>query len=82
MLLDITAVSYLEGYKLLLTFENNEQKVVDLSNRLEGPIFEAVKDISVFKKVFVDKSLGTIVWPNGADKAPDMLYEIGTPHAN
>lgn len=79
MLLDIIDVSYLSGYKLILTFENGEKKLVDLENRLEGPIFAPLKDLSYFKRVYVDKELGTIAWPNGADKAPDMLYKISLP---
>ena len=77
MLLDITDVKYVSGYTLILTFENGEKKKVDLQKRLLGPIFEPLKDTAYFKKVYVDKELGTIAWPNGADKAPDTLYEIG-----
>jgi hypothetical protein len=77
MLLDVVGVVYISGYKLAITFENGEQKLVDLQKRLNGPIFEPLKDINYFKQVFVDKSLGTIAWPNGADKAPETLYEIG-----
>lgn len=77
MLLDIIDVEYDSDYKLIVTFENNEKKIVDLKDRLIGPIFEPLKDLNFFKKVFVDKDLGTIRWPNGADKAPETLYEIG-----
>ena len=77
MLLDVTHAQYKEGYQLILTFENGERKLVDLKNRLEGPIFEPLKDLNMFKQVFVDKNLGTIAWPNGADKAPETLYQIG-----
>lgn len=77
MLLDIIDVEYQSEYKLTLTFENGEKKRVDLKDRLNGPIFEPLKKIDYFKKVFVDKNLGTIAWPNGADKAPDTLYQIG-----
>ncbi len=77
MLLDVIEVVYVSGYKLMLTFENGEKKIVDLKDRLIGPICEPLKDVSYFKKVFIDKELGTIAWPNGADKAPEVLYEIG-----
>lgn len=77
MLLDVIKVVYNSGYKLIVTFENGEEKLVDLKDRLIGPIFEPLKDISYFKKVYVDKESGTIAWPNGADKAPETLYEIG-----
>ena len=79
MLLDITHVKHLSAYTLLLTFENGEKRKVDLQDRLIGPIFEPLKNIDYFKQVFVDKELGTIAWPNGADKAPDTLYTIGIP---
>ena len=77
MLLDVIKVLYISDYKLILTFENGERKLVDLRERLIGPIFEPLKDVNYFKKVYVDKELGTIAWPNGADKAPETLYEIG-----
>jgi hypothetical protein len=77
MLLDITKVQYVTEYKLILTFENGERKMVDLKDRLNGPIFESLRDIDKFKLVYVDSNLGTISWPNGADKAPETLYKIG-----
>jgi hypothetical protein len=79
MLLDIVSVSYVGDYKLILLFENGEKRLVDLKDRLIGPIFEPLKDVNYFKTVFIDKELGTIAWPNGADKAPDTLYRIGQP---
>lgn len=77
MLLDVISGDHYSDYKLILTFKNGEKKLVDLKDRLLGPIFEPLKDINYFKKVYVDKEMGTIVWPNGADKAPDTLYAIG-----
>jgi hypothetical protein len=79
MLLDVIKVVYNSGYKLIVIFENGEEKLVDLKDRLIGPVFEPLKDINYFKKVYVDKESGTIAWPNGADKAPETLYEIGIP---
>ena len=73
----ITEVSYIEGYKLKLKFENNKYKFVDLQPYLEGKIFEPLKDISYFKSVTLNKDIDTIVWPNNADFSPDFLYEIG-----
>ena len=51
---------------------------VDLTDRLAGqvgPVFEPLKDPAYFAQVTVDAELGTVVWPNGADLAPDALYE-------
>lgn len=61
MLLDITDVTYLSEYKLLLTFESGEKRVVDLKHHLIGPIFQPLKELDAFKKVYVDHEQGTIV---------------------
>lgn len=68
---------YLEGYKLLLTFENGVRKVVDLGPHLEGEVFEPLQDHEYFQQVYVNADTETIEWPNGADLAPEFLWEIG-----
>ncbi|MCP4371081.1 MAG: DUF2442 domain-containing protein [Deltaproteobacteria bacterium] len=77
--IEVTKVIYLEGYTLLLTFSTGEQKVVDLQDRLNGEIFEPLRNLEYFKQVTVDLDLGTICWSNEADFAPDTLYNIGVP---
>ncbi len=72
-------VKYVSEYKLLLTFDDNTVKLVDLAHELDGEIFEPLKDVNYFKTVRVDPDLDTIVWDNGADIAPEFLYEIGVP---
>lgn len=69
---------YLEGYKIQLTFDNNEIKIVDLEKHLSGEIFEPLKNLSYFKTFKLDEDLYTITWENGADISPDFLYEIGS----
>jgi len=69
--------SYVDGYKLEIKFENDEIRLVDLENHLDGGIFEALKDISFFKSFVVNQDIDTVVWPNDADFSPDFLYEIG-----
>jgi len=78
----VTKVSYIDGYKLKLKFENNEYKVVDLQLHLEGKIFEPLKNISYFKTATLNEDIDTVVWPNNADFSPDFLYEIGQPVNN
>lgn len=76
----VKSVKSLEGFKVLLAFSNGVQKVVDLEPFLRGPIFEPIRtDADVFRSVRVDDELGTIVWDNGADIDPDVLYGAQKP---
>ena len=65
-----------EAFRVHLEFTDGTHREVDLSVFLRGPIFEAIRqDSEVFRRVRVDERAGTIVWPNGADIDPDVLYE-------
>jgi len=77
MFLRIISVTYLGNYKLRLEFNNGIVKDVDLKGELYGEIFEPLKDIEFFRQVRVNPDTNTIEWPNGADFAPEFLYEIG-----
>ena len=77
MFIHIEAVTYMNDYKLCLKFNDGMIKEVDLQPELYGEIFEPLKDINYFKKVYVNENTKTIEWPNGADFAPEFLYEIG-----
>ena len=48
---------------------------VDLEHELDGPIFEPLRDPRYFAQFTVDPELRTVTWPNGADFAPEFLYE-------
>ncbi|MCX7001378.1 MAG: DUF2442 domain-containing protein [Candidatus Sumerlaeota bacterium] len=69
--------SYLGGYKLRIRFEDEEERVVDLSKHLDGPVFDPLKNLTFFKQFAVNHDIDTIIWPNGADFSPDFLYEVG-----
>lgn len=78
----IQSVVPLEDFNVTLTFTDGTERVVDLAPYLNGPVFEPLKrDPETFRSVRVDDELGTIVWPNGADICPDVLYESLTPAA-
>ncbi len=68
---------YIKDYQLLLTFEDEKSKLVDLKDHLEGEIFAPLKNITYFKKIMLNQDLDTIMWENGADVSPDFLYDIG-----
>ena len=69
----VKSARYLRKTLVELTFTNGEMKVVDLAPLMNGPVFVRAKQPAVFKKLFVDG--GTVCWPNGADLAPEALYE-------
>ena len=79
MLKDIVEVKHLGGYRLRLRFEDGVTGDVNLEGKLEfRGVFALLKDPAEFAKVFVNSELGTIVWPNGADLDPDVLYAAVT----
>lgn len=73
----VTNAVYLSGYKLLLTFQSGVKKVVDLEPYLEGEILKPLRDVQYFRTVTVNPDIDTIAWDNGADFAPEFLFEIG-----
>ena len=77
MFIEITKAEYLEGYKLRIHFSNGEIRIADLEASLKGPIFESLKNIEEFRRFSIPYN--TIQWENGADFAPEFLYEISRP---
>lgn len=74
-MIEVKSANYLGEYKIEFFFSNGEKKVVDLENSLQGEIFQPLKDPSVFKSFQI--KFNTIEWENGADFAPEYLYELG-----
>jgi len=70
----IVSVRPLDGYRLEIVFADGVRGVVALKDRLFGPVFEPLRDVTFFRQVTVD-AYGAVCWPNGADLAPDALYE-------
>ena len=75
MFLEINKAEYLGDYKIRLWFNNDEVRVVDLANSLQGEAFLPLRNKDFFKRFFI--RFNTIVWENGAEFAPEYLYEIG-----
>ena len=71
----LKSAEYIENYRLRLSFSDGKVGDIDLGPELWGEVFEPLKDLAVFKSFRVDQELGTIVWPNGADLAPEFLYQ-------
>ena len=78
MFLHVTGVSHIEAYRLRVEFSDGVIKEVDLSAELYGEVFEPLKDVAFFQQVHINEETNTVEWPNGADFAPEFLYETGT----
>jgi Protein of unknown function (DUF2442) len=70
----VASVEPLEGFRLRLAFTDGLVREVDLSDDLWGQMAEPLQDPDYFRRVSVDKELGTVVWPNGYDLDPDVLH--------
>ena len=71
----LKSAEYVGSYRLRLTFSDGKVGDIDLASELWGEVFEPLKDLELFKSFKVDQELGTVVWPNGADFAPEFLYQ-------
>jgi len=71
----LKTAEYAGDYRIKVTFEDGTEGVLDLKDELWGEVFEPLKDVSKFREFRVDPELRTIVWPTGADLAPEYLYE-------
>jgi hypothetical protein len=79
-MIDVVAVKYLENHVLELVFDDGLTARIDMDTvigRFDG-VFAPLEDPAYFSQVRVDRELGTIVWPNGADICPDVLYSYAS----
>ena len=76
MILRIVEADVCGPYRLRLAFNNGTRKVVEVLSLLKGPVFEPLFDPSYFAQAALDRVCGTVVWPNGADFAPEALHEL------
>jgi hypothetical protein len=74
----VVAVEPMSGMRLRVTFVDGSSGEVRLQGLLESPqargtVFEPLRDPNVFERVGIE--LGAVVWPTGADLAPDAVYD-------
>lgn len=70
----VTAVTPLDPYVVRVVFADSEVRDVDIEPLLDGDLFRPLRDPELFSQVRVDQYGETIVWVNGADLDPDVLY--------
>ena len=74
-LVRVAAVAPLSGFRVRVAFTDRSEREIDLEPYRRGPVFEPLlRDQTLFAAVQVDPVLRTVVWPNGADIDPDVLY--------
>jgi hypothetical protein len=76
MIIHVTKVKVLPPYSLELAFNDGKRKRVNLQYELYGPVFEPLRDLAYFAQARLDPETHTVCWPNGADFAPEFLYEV------
>lgn len=75
MFLHVKEAKYVNNYIIWLRFNNGAVGEIDLKKELTGEIFGPLKELAKFQKFRVDPDIKTVVWENGADLAPEFLYE-------
>jgi hypothetical protein len=72
---EVVEARWVDGSTLFIRFDDGTAGHVDLSGyRGSGTIFEPLRDLGFFKRFDIEG--GALVWPNGADIAPERLYEL------
>jgi hypothetical protein len=62
------------GFRVYVCFNDSTENIIDFEPWLVGSVFEPLRDLAYFQRFFIDG--GTVIWPNGADIAPETLYEV------
>ena len=74
MFLHVTSARPLDGFRVEVCFDDGREGIADLTEAIDGPMFEPLKTPEMFRVLRVDAELRTIVWPNGADLALEYIY--------
>jgi len=75
MIVRVTDAKLVRDFVVWVRFNDGSEGEVDLTGELEGPVFEPLKDPKAFAQFRLDPEVHTLVWPNGADLAPEFLHE-------
>jgi hypothetical protein len=71
----LVAAKYIKDFVVWVRFSDGAEGEVDLLPELSGPVFEPLRDVAAFKRFRLHPELHTLVWENGADLAPEFLYD-------
>jgi Protein of unknown function (DUF2442) len=71
----ILEARHVAGFVVWLRFRDGTSGEIDLGPSLHGPVFEPLHDQALFKRFTIHPDFHTLVWPNGADIAPEFLHD-------
>jgi len=71
----VTGFEIVGPHRLVVTFCDGTQQLIDFRPVLHGPMFGPLQDLPIFNAVTLDAEAGTLVWPNGADFDPTTLHD-------
>ena len=74
----VTGFEVTGPHQVAVRFSDGTRQHIDFRPVLHGPLFGPLQDLALFNGVVLDPEAGTLVWPNGADIAPETLYEAAT----
>ena len=74
-LFDVVDFEIVDNYTLRLKFDDGVERVIDFEPILHGPLWGELRDLSLFNRVTLNRDIGTIEWPNGADIDPTVLHD-------
>ena len=72
---DVIEARYVSGFVVWLKFRDGTAGEIDLAPELTGPVFEPLHEVAVFRQFQIHPEFHTLVWPNGADFAPEFLHD-------
>jgi hypothetical protein len=72
---DVSGFEIVGDYTLRVKFDDNSEQLINFEPILSGPLFGPLRELEVFNQVKLDNSVGTLVWPTGADIDPNVLYD-------
>jgi Protein of unknown function (DUF2442) len=77
MIREIIAAKALEGHRIYLSFRDGAEGTVEFKAiaPFKG-VFAGLQDLKIFEKMTLNTELGTVQWENGADLAPEVLYDL------
>ncbi len=74
-LVDVTGFFIVDDYTLQIEFNDHTKRVINFKPILSGPLFGPLRNLNLFNQVKLNRDIGTLIWPTGADIDPTVLHD-------